>query len=307
MKKIYITLGILAISILSFSQQAYLGVVTKQQTINGVDGARVSELFENAAASIYGLQVNDVITHINQEEVNSSTELKTEINKHSWGEKITVSFIRNNQQLQKEVVLGGIKDNIKHVVDRKERKKGHVSWVFNNEIEVKMVNNTPIQMIKVNTNGVADTFNIPSDYLYQELPSNFLDLHDKLYMIKDIQLRQKHYPYPPFKTIYIKTFADQDQNTSVKETKKLSFDSFTVYPNPTLGLFTINLEGESLKGEKFQWEIFDLSGKRVASEMETTFTGKYQKQISIEGNERGVYMCKITCGNEVFFKRIILN
>lgn len=58
------------------------------------NGVLVSKVIENSSAFEMGLQLNDVITHINGQEVYSSTELKNVLSDLRIGDKIEVNIIR---------------------------------------------------------------------------------------------------------------------------------------------------------------------------------------------------------------------
>ena len=73
-------------------------------------GAVVLQVFENGAAANSGLQIQDIITKINDTEISSMTELMTELAYYQSGETVTleVERIEGNQfnTVQVEVTLG---------------------------------------------------------------------------------------------------------------------------------------------------------------------------------------------------------
>jgi hypothetical protein len=77
-----------------------------------------------------------------------------------------------------------------------------------------------------------------------------------------------------------------------------------VYPNPTQGLFT--LEIAALKPKEIQYEILDNMGKSLVSR--TMNVSKGNNQISIDDVEHlaaGIYFLRLKEGQNVFFKKII--
>lgn len=81
-------------------------------------------------------------------------------------------------------------------------------------------------------------------------------------------------------------------------------NSVSVYPNPSAALF--NVAFETKKQATVQLNITDISGREVYSYNEDKVTGLFAKAINLDGNAKGVYVLKITCGNEVYHQKITL-
>jgi hypothetical protein len=64
----------------------------------------------------------------------------------------------------------------------------------------------------------------------------------------------------------------------------LAIHAFTVYPNPSTGVFTL----KGLKGDSPDFEIYNLQGKLV--QRGTTTSG--QASIDLSGNENGMYLIR---------------
>ena len=71
-----------------------------------------------------------------------------------------------------------------------------------------------------------------------------------------------------------------------------------VYPNPNNGQFNIELTNNE---ETTLIEVYDLMGKQVF----TQNTNETIKKIDISDQPKGIYLVKITVGNEVFNEKII--
>jgi len=77
-----------------------------------------------------------------------------------------------------------------------------------------------------------------------------------------------------------------------------------VYPNPTTGTFTIDLQG--FKNEA-TLAITTLDGRHVYSEsIKTDPDGSYQHILNMAGNPKGVYILKVTGQKEVLISKIVL-
>jgi hypothetical protein len=72
----------------------------------------------------------------------------------------------------------------------------------------------------------------------------------------------------------------------------------TIYPNPSSGLFTVTTLNAS---ESITIEVYDLLGKRVFNQTDA----KAKTTIKLEERE-GVYLVKITSGDQTSVKKVVL-
>ncbi len=97
----------------------------------------------------------------------------------------------------------------------------------------------------------------------------------------------------------------KDKGISVESgNNELDAGNFVCYPNPTLGKLKIRFELQDK--EKTMIRIFDMNEKVVHKEKLNNFSGKYEKEIDLSGNKPGVYFIKVTQGNKMIVKKIIL-
>ena len=71
------------------------------------EGVVIAKLEDNGAADKAGLKVGDVITKIDNKEVNSISKLRYYLYQYSIGDKIKVTYIRNNKTLEANIKLEG--------------------------------------------------------------------------------------------------------------------------------------------------------------------------------------------------------
>ena len=88
----------------------YLGVTTKNVSygmgmFSYYTYPQVISVLPGSPAEIAGIQENDIITAINGQAINSSTQLRVAINTFQIGEKITVTIQRGNSSFDVEVTL----------------------------------------------------------------------------------------------------------------------------------------------------------------------------------------------------------
>jgi serine protease Do len=74
-------------------------------------GAYISSVSPNGPADKAGIEKADVITKINNNQVQSSTDLVHELYKYSVGSKISITFVRNGQIKTVQATLGEISSN----------------------------------------------------------------------------------------------------------------------------------------------------------------------------------------------------
>lgn len=100
---------------------------------------------------------------------------------------------------------------------------------------------------------------------------------------------------------YINTIVSEF-NTNVLSTNSFAKTSFSIFPNPNKGNFTI--EFSDLIGS-FKVEVFDITGRKIytASTIETTDTFQ---NIQLENTSKGIYLVSVTTENDTITKKIIL-
>jgi len=83
-------------------------------------------------------------------------------------------------------------------------------------------------------------------------------------------------------------------NTNVEE---IQYSSIQVYPNPTKDKIYIK-NSENVKIESIS--LFELKGKKIM-EFEKTKT-----ELDLSGVSKGIYLLKLTHGNEIIIKKIVI-
>ena len=94
-------------------QRAVLGVsiadvnakIAEKLDLNDLNGVLVEGVVDGLAADKAGIQAGDVITHINDKALNSSSELLESIGMHRPGDKIEVKYIHQNKKQEVKLQL----------------------------------------------------------------------------------------------------------------------------------------------------------------------------------------------------------
>ena len=88
------------------SDGAFLGVITEKAD----KGVKITEVTKESAASKSGLQVNDIITKVNDTKIENSTDLVNAIHSYKPDTKVTISFLRDGKEKTVTAVLSRRKE-----------------------------------------------------------------------------------------------------------------------------------------------------------------------------------------------------
>jgi PKD repeat protein len=88
--------------------------------------------------------------------------------------------------------------------------------------------------------------------------------------------------------------------TTTEETAQVS-----IYPNPSAGLFTLNLT--NVATAKAQINITNILGEVIYSTQEQVNNGIMAKQINLESIANGAYFMKVSLGSQTYTSKIIIN
>ena len=92
------------------------------------------------------------------------------------------------------------------------------------------------------------------------------------------------------------TLSDGKQS-EIPETKV----SFTVYPNPSSGNFTLELRGD-FQTEKVQVDVYGILGEKVLT---ATINGERKHEFSLSARPSGVYFIRVISGDKSETAKII--
>lgn len=86
-------------------KRPYLGIQVAEDKIDAGDGAYIGSVAKDGAAASIGLQKGDVITKVNDAQINSWTELQATISSYNTGDKINITYKRNGKEYTTNAVL----------------------------------------------------------------------------------------------------------------------------------------------------------------------------------------------------------
>ncbi len=105
------------------------------------------------------------------------------------------------------------------------------------------------------------------------------------------------YPYGETEdyTVNITAATGIDENT---------LNNFSVYPNPTTGMFTIS--ANNVHFTTLAINVFDIQGKEVFNAIDKNNSLDYNKQINLEGLSKGIYYIKLNAGNGTKIQKLVI-
>jgi subtilisin-like proprotein convertase family protein len=83
-----------------------------------------------------------------------------------------------------------------------------------------------------------------------------------------------------------------------------SLEDFKIYPNPSEGQFTIS--GLNTNGENISIEVYDLQGRLVLKKNYNDNGSDFAKTINLNQNSSGIYLLKLTQGQNSEVKKLIV-
>lgn len=95
----------------------------------------------------------------------------------------------------------------------------------------------------------------------------------------------------------------QANKIGLEDKVELELKKFKIYPNPTEGVFNIELELEVK--DALLVKVYNQQGKSVYSEKIKKFDGYYSKEIDISKEDYGLYFIKIIQGDKSVTKKIM--
>ena len=84
----------------------------------------------------------------------------------------------------------------------------------------------------------------------------------------------------------------------------IAFEGFSLYPNPTNGEFTLNLQ--LLNTDKVSVQLFDVRGRLIDEKKYYNTLSNFSERIFFEKASKGLYLLKITNGNKQATRKLII-
>lgn len=307
----------------------FLGIYSS--TNSDGSGIVLDGTVRNSAAQKAGLERGDIITTINGNAINSVADLRGELANHEVGDAINVKYIRNNQPVQAEVILG------------RKKRNAHHAYSYNSQREVKrdpckvfigVYSGTSYSEKGVRVTGVID--NTPAmevkllrgDYI---TAIDGIEVHSHNELLRE---RNKHNPGDRFLITYTRHGVENDVTAQFKSCPEptvkeqapiieeviveapiaapaitqpidnaLKVESMEAFPNPTYGDVNLKFKAEALPTVI---RVVDIQGRVIYNETLNNFDGNYNRELDLSDGTPGVLSINITQQGKLFTKSIVL-
>ena len=80
-------------------------------------------------------------------------------------------------------------------------------------------------------------------------------------------------------------------------------ERISIYPNPSKGIFTLDIPGIALEGFI---EIFNGVGQVIYSTEGSTHEKEFKQDIDLTNQSSGVYMLRVNMEDKMFYKKILI-
>ncbi|MCB0502204.1 MAG: PDZ domain-containing protein [Bacteroidetes bacterium] len=299
---IYLLILLMHVVLMASGNEGYLGLSIKSYELESKHGLRVINVFDDGAALVAGIKENDFIVQVNGYYVTTPTELKNILQPFQWGDEVLITLIRDGELIHQAIVLGHQK-NIKTYEIIKSHQLGNMeTWYFKDNTTIILKEGRP-QSITKKINGSKETIELDNETDYEQLPQNFLDLSDKLFVIEKTKAGQTEKNSTANNIVVIKEIVDVERTNQALEA--LNFEEFKIVPNPNNGNFDLRLKADGLNSE-LQWTVYDLQGRNMAHGTEAIVDGQLEKHIVISNMAAGNYLFYIKSGNQRISQQFIV-
>ncbi len=315
--------------------ESFMKVEMKERPILGVyeqegadiEGLAIGTVIQGKGAEAAGLKAGDVITGVDGKTVRGTGSLRTALDGHKAGDRVTVVYLRDGRTLQTEVALSADRSFYSYTATVERDPCAVFIGVYTSDVSMEgqgvrvtgIVDNTPARESGIQPGDVILSLDGQPVNSHEELLRE-RDKHQpgdafRLTVLRDgsetsIDARFKICPntangLTPVKELVEVTPeeipADQ-RNTPPNVETELLLPWLELYPNPTAGPLNIRFEAEAVPTTV---RIMDASGKTVYSNELSQFSGYFNEKINLNGTP-GTYILTIQQGKKLTSRKIVL-
>jgi Do/DeqQ family serine protease len=158
-------------------QRAVLGVtisditkeLAKEKKLNIYSGAYVRSVADNSAAKAAGIKEGDVIIGVNSVRVKSVSELQEQIGRHSPGDKVTITAIRDGNQKSFEIELKNKKGSTGTIKHFGMETLGATFEIPSEKEMTSLKIQSGVKVATVNKNGKFAKAGVPAGFVIQKI------------------------------------------------------------------------------------------------------------------------------------------
>ncbi len=288
-------------------------------------GIIVANVFEGSAAAQAGIKEGDVITKLDDTEVNSLEDIKAVLGAKKDGDALRITYERDGKTAIGNTTL---KADLPKNTDAGETgisKWGRIDMgKFSKELEgvgkdiskllkklgesVENAEKKSQRIIIKDKDGTIIEKEVEKDVdeIIIEGDSDNLNITE-VETVTDENGKQKRLKVK----VVVQDVAEKEmsllENESIAKTtvdKKLAVERLSFFPNPSKGVFELSFTLP--ESGTMTVRIVDAAGKEVFKETKLLFSGQYNKQLDISNNTKGIYFVQIIQNNKVLNKKIVV-
>lgn len=301
-KFILLFLTILINAHLGLSNDGYLGIAIKSIELEGQDGLRITDVFDDGAALVAGLKENDFITQVNDFYVAKPMDLKNIIKDKQWGDIVDISYIRNGEIFEQSVILGHQKRIRTYNIVKTDIVNNVETWHFDDNTSIILVNDAANTITKT-INGEETSLDLTQYTDFNQLPQNFLDVNDKLFIIQKTKEDQENKNSTANNVVVIKEVIEKQVTTQVEN--DIEFSEFKLFPNPSNGEFDVVLKSNELSKD-LKYFVYDVQGRNLLQGNADGSSGELAEHIKLDNLAAGTYLFLIRDGEKSVRQKFVV-
>lgn len=169
-------------------QRAVLGVqirdiddtFAKEKSLETLEGAYVAEVEPNSSAAAAGIKKGDIIIAVNNENVNSVSELQEQIGRYRPGDKVNITFMRKND---KKTVTASLKNSSGNTAIVKATDVTDLDASFgpvNEKLKAKFDLSNGVQVTKIKSSGKLGKAGIKRGFIIIKINDTYINSADDI-------------------------------------------------------------------------------------------------------------------------------
>lgn len=304
-----------------------------------VEGLQLSGVVSGKGSAAAGLERGDVVTSVDGQQVGAVRDLHQVLEQHQAGDEVPVTYTRDGQTFQTNVVLsegrrsyhysyerdpckvfigvyttgrGAAGDGVK-VTGVIESTPAYESDVRRGDIIMQLdgaaVNTFNELLVERNKHEPGDwfTLNIERDGQMMDIKAQFPSCEETTEVAEEV-IEEEEVAIIVEETVEPSAIVEVPEEVEAAPELELTglaleLARYNAYPNPTYGQLTVEFQAEALPTNV---QVFDATGRMLFMDSQTNFDGYYNKTLNIENGTPGVVFITIRQGDQQVTKKVTL-
>ena len=250
-----------------------------EETVNISHDLSLMDVIEGGPAEQAGLQSKDILKSIDNNSLESYSDLKEVMSGYNIGDVITVGYERSGEKMSTELTLASSQNFAHRKHNIWKSKDGKMTAIMGDQkmlIEEEIIEEGDgKKIIRVIKHGESHD-----------------DAKHKIVIIKKAKKNEEG-----------ETEEDEPEiEISVDPDYQLTLEEFSLFPNPTSGEINVAFRAAA---EPTDITITDISGKEIYRKNLDGFDGYFNETVQVNNAAKGVLILTVRQGNKVFAESIV--